>query len=149
MDNKRKKRCSTWLVIREMQIKTTVRYHFIPLRMTKFKMTDNTKHWWGCVEAPGTFRYSTLENSLAVSYQVENIRDFPGGPVVKNPSCNAGDTGSIPGRGTKIPHAAGQLSPCATTWEPKCHNYRAHVLWSPRATAKSPRGAMKDPACRD
>ena len=34
--------------------------------------------------------------------------DFPGGPVVKNWSCNAGDTSSIPGRGTKIPPAAGQ-----------------------------------------
>ena len=32
-------------------------------------------------------------------------RDFPGGPVVKNPPCNAGDTGSIPGQGTKTPQA--------------------------------------------
>ena len=31
--------------------------------------------------------------------------DFPGGPVVKNPPCNAGDTGSIHGWGTRIPHA--------------------------------------------
>ena len=38
-------------------------------------------------------------------------RDFPGGPVVKNPHSNAGDAGSIPGRGTKIPHAVGQLCP--------------------------------------
>ena len=44
-------------------------------------------------------------------------RDFPGGPVVKNLPYNAGGTGSIPGQGTKIPHAAGQLSPCATTTE--------------------------------
>ena len=44
-------------------------------------------------------------------------RDFPGGPVVKNPPCNAGDTGSIPGRGTKIRHATGQLSPHNTTTE--------------------------------
>ena len=36
--------------------------------------------------------------------------DFPGGPVVKNLPSDAGDAGSIPGRGTKIPHAAGQLS---------------------------------------
>ena len=36
--------------------------------------------------------------------------NFPGGPVVKNLPCNAGDVGSIPGQGTKIPHAAGQLS---------------------------------------
>ena len=39
-------------------------------------------------------------------------KDFPGGPVVKNPPSNAGDVGSIPGGGTKIPYAAGQLSPC-------------------------------------
>ena len=44
-------------------------------------------------------------------------RDFPGGPVIKNPPSNAGDMGSIPGRGTKIPHAAGQLSLRATTTE--------------------------------
>ena len=31
---------------------------------------------------------------------------------------SAGDTGSIPGWGTKIPHATGQLSPCATITEP-------------------------------
>ena len=43
--------------------------------------------------------------------------DFPGGPVVENPSCNAGDIGSIPDGGTKIPHVAGQA-----TREPACHN---------------------------
>ena len=33
--------------------------------------------------------------------------DFPGGPVVKNLPSNAGHAGSIPFRGTKIPHAMG------------------------------------------
>ena len=47
--------------------------------------------------------------------------DFPGGPVVKNPCCNAGDAGLIPGRETKVPHAAGQLNPCATTREKPDH----------------------------
>ena len=42
--------------------------------------------------------------------------DFPGGPVVKNLPCNAGDAGSTPGPGTKIPCAMEQL--CATTTEP-------------------------------
>ena len=37
--------------------------------------------------------------------------------MVKNLPSNAADTGSIPGRGTKIPHATGQLSPRATTTE--------------------------------
>ena len=45
------------------------------------------------------------------------MRDFPGGPVVKNLPSNAGDVDSIPGRGTKIPLATGQLSPRATTTE--------------------------------
>ena len=34
----------------------------------------------------------------------------PGGPVVKNPPCNAGGAGSILSPGTKIPHATEQLS---------------------------------------
>ena len=49
-------------------------------------------------------------------------RDFPGGPVVENPPYNAGDVGLIPGQGTMIPHAAGQLSLCATTAELVCLN---------------------------
>ena len=35
------------------------------------------------------------------------MRVFPGGPVVKNLPSNAGDSGSIPGPGTKISHASG------------------------------------------
>ena len=39
--------------------------------------------------------------------------DFPGGPVVKNPPSKAGDMGSVPGWGTKIVHAVGQISASA------------------------------------
>ena len=35
--------------------------------------------------------------------------------MVNNPPTSAGDAGSIPGWGTEIPHAVGQLSPHATT----------------------------------
>ena len=49
------------------------------------------------------------------------IRDFPGGPVVQNLPCNAGNVGSIPGWGTKIPHVVGAT-------EPMCLNYRTCML---------------------
>ena len=58
-------------------------------------------------------------------YKLQWPGDFPGGPVVKNPLSNAGDAGSIPGRGTKIPHAAEQVSACAL--EPSHHNERYHM----------------------
>ena len=43
---------------------------------------------------------------------------LPWWSMVKNPSCNAGHAGLIPGWGTRIPHASGQLSPRAATTEP-------------------------------
>ena len=46
------------------------------------------------------------------------LRDFSGGPMVKNLPANAGDAGSIPGLGTKIPHSMGQLSLFTTPTEP-------------------------------
>ena len=51
-------------------------------------------------------------------FKRKSQRDSPGGPVVKNPPSSAGDVGSIPGLGTKIPCAAGQLSPSSATTEP-------------------------------
>ena len=48
--------------------------------------------------------------------------DFTGGPVAENPPSNAEDVGLIPGPGTKIPHAPGQLSLCDKMKDPKHHN---------------------------
>ena len=41
--------------------------------------------------------------------------DFPGGSVVKNPPCNAGVAGSIPGQGAEIPYAPEQINRHAST----------------------------------
>ena len=47
MANKHMKRCSTSLIFREMQIKTTVRYSATPIRMTAIKKSTNDKRWRG------------------------------------------------------------------------------------------------------
>ena len=51
------------------------------------------------------FVFPPLNSELVTTIRKTFARDFPDGPVVKTQCCHRGDTRSIPGRGTKIPHA--------------------------------------------
>ena len=73
MAEKHLKKWWTSLVVREIQIKTTLRFYLTPVRMAKFKNLGDSRCWWGCGER-GTLLdfwwYCKLIHTLEISLEV-------------------------------------------------------------------------------
>jgi hypothetical protein len=62
--NKYTKKCSTSLTTKDMQIKSTLRFHFTSVIIAVFKNKNNNKCWWGCNQI-GTLIHCWWESKLA------------------------------------------------------------------------------------
>ena len=74
MANKHMKRCSPSLLIRQMQTKTTMRYHLTLVRLTAVQTSISNKCWGGCREGNPLALLVAMQTSTAT---MENTAEIP------------------------------------------------------------------------
>ena len=77
MANKHMKRCSTLLSIREIPIKTTMRYYHTPVRRVLIKKSTNNKFWRGC-GGKGTLLHCWWEYKLIGRWYGDSLKKKKG-----------------------------------------------------------------------
>ena len=89
--------------LEELPINYSKRHFLCGLGLSSIQ--KGVQHWsW--------FPFNKIK-SVQWEHLILNVGHFLGGPLVKNPPCNAKDMGLIPGQETKVSRAAEQLSPHA------------------------------------
>ena len=127
MANRHMKRCSPSLLIREIEMKTTLRYHLTPVRVAKRNKSGDYRCWRGCGEM-GTLLHCWWECKLvqplwkAVWRFLRKLKiDLPYDPAIALLGIYPRDTGMLMHRGTCTPMFIAALSTIAKLWkEPKC-----------------------------
>ena len=145
MASKHMRKCSASLAIREIKIKTTIRYHLTPVRMGKINKAGNHKCWRRCGEREPSYTVAGNVNWCSHSGKLRGVFkkfkiDLPYNPAIALLGIYPKDSDAMKRRDTCTPMFIAAMATIAKLWkEPRCptkeckflNSFLGHLDFSP------------------